>query len=448
MGILKTRVIRLSVASLLAGLAIGYVGAAFRHLLRLADLLRNAMVLRLHAWPYIGWAVPVLVAAASAALARLMVIRFAPSAEGSGIQRVEAVVAGELKPASPAVIPVKFFGGLLALGSGLALGREGPTVQMGASLARLVSKSLVQSEEDRTIVDAAGAGAGLAVAFNAPIGGSIFIAEELTSAFSPWLLVATLAAASLAVWSMRLVLGNTQEFIVPRPSYPVRIWFLTPLLTLGALQGALGALFNKTTLEFLYLSDRMSWLPSIARAALIGAAVGWVAWFAPSIVGGGDDLTQRILSGSIPLAGLTAILCIRFILAPWSYAAGVPGGIFAPLLVLGASSGAVYGTVISHFFPHAGVTPIDCAVVGMGALFAASIRAPLTGIVLSIEMTGRADLSLGLLVAALGAMVMAILLRSEPIYDSLKRRMFEQQAVIDRRPHARVQVPRDSAKPQ
>jgi len=114
-----------------------------------------------------------------------------------------------MRPSPPhGIVLVKFFGGLLSMGSGLALGREGPTVQMGASLSSLASRFLLKHREDAKIIEAAGAGAGLAVAFNAPIGGSVFVFEELTSAFTPWLLMGTLAAATSAVWTVRLFLGN------------------------------------------------------------------------------------------------------------------------------------------------------------------------------------------------------------------------------------------------
>jgi Voltage gated chloride channel len=118
-----------------------------------------------------GWLVPIAPGVVGAAVARILVVRFAPQAEGSGIQRVEAVFSGDVQPAPNSIVPVKFFGGLLAMGSGLALGREGPTVQMGATLTRLISRPL-KDDQDMRVIGAAGAGAGLAVAFNAPTGGT------------------------------------------------------------------------------------------------------------------------------------------------------------------------------------------------------------------------------------------------------------------------------------
>ncbi len=430
MTLLNSRVIRISTASILAGVFVGLVGGAFRYLLIAADDRRNALIVWAHRWPHIGWLAPVALGLVGAALARMLVVRFAPAAEGSGIQRVEAVFSGEVKPAPPAIVSVKFFGGLLAIGSGLALGREGPTVQMGASLSWLISHFLIKDDEDGKIIGAAGAGAGLAVAFNAPIGGSIFVFEELTSSFTPWLMVATLAAAVVAVWIMRWMLGNALDFSLTQVSL-TQVWRVGPFLVLGALLGAFGAVYNIFTVGLLRFGDRLRNLSSVNRAAIIGATVGLAAWFAPALVGGGDVLTQTILVDPNAAGGLLTVFLVRFLLGPWSYAARVPGGIFAPLLVLGASSGALFAGVLNHFAPDPGISPIAFAVIGMAALFSASVRAPLTGIVLTVEMTGRGDLTLGLLGASLMAMVVAMLLKSEPIYETLKRRMLEQQAAAD-----------------
>ena len=432
MKLVNPRLYRVAAASILGGMLIGVAGGLFRFFLNLSDHFRTRMIARAHLDPHLGWLLPVLIGAAGAFLARLLVVKLAPTAEGSGVQRVEAVFSGEIEPASAMVVPVKFVGGLLAMGGGLALGREGPTVQMGASFGEWVSKFLLHDEEDRRVVQAASAGAGLAVAFNAPIGGSIFVFEELTSNITPWLLVSTLAAATVAVWLMRLMLGNTFSFTVPQVS-PTVNWTKWPFLALGALLGVAGAVYNVAVMWLLRLTDRMMKLTSLQRAAIIGATVGVVAWFVPALVGGGDELTQTILSNQFAVGSLVTIFVVRFVIGPWSYAAGCPGGLFAPLLVLGASSGALFAGVLNHLSPGLGISPVACAIVGMGALFTASVRAPLTGIVLTVEMTGRADLTLGLLGASLTAMLVTMLLQSEPIYDSLKRRMLSQSAVSPRR---------------
>jgi CIC family chloride channel protein len=302
---------------------------------------------------------------------------------------------------------------------------------MGSTLGLIISRLITKEAQDMRVIEAAGAGAGLAVAFNAPIGGSIFVFEELTSSFTPWLMVATLSAALVAVWIMRWMLGNALDFTV-KPVSLIHVWRTGPFLALGALLGSVGALYNSATIGLLRLADRLPKLSSISRAAIIGATVGLVAWFAPAAVGGGEALTQAILADRYAVGGLLTLFLARFVLGPWSYAAGAPGGLFAPLLVLGASFGAFFAGVINHFRPLLDLSPIAFAVVGMAALFSASVRAPLTGIVLTVEMTGRGDLTLGLLGASLMAMVVAMLLRSEPIYETLKRRMLEHETTATR----------------
>ena len=253
---------------------------------------------------------------AGAALARLLVVYFSPQAEGSGVQRVEAFYSGDIEPATIAILPVKFFGGIAAIGCGLALGREGPTVQMGSSLAGLVSRFLLKRDDDSKLVDAAGAGAGLAVAFNAPMSGAIFVFEELTSSFSQYLLVAATGAATIAVVVLRLVFGDQFDFVVKQVS-PTTIWRIWPFAILGMLIGVVGALYNRIIILLLRISDGNVKLNSVYRAAVIGAVIGITAWFEPTLVGGGDNLTtQGILSSSLTVRALAAIFVLRFFIGP------------------------------------------------------------------------------------------------------------------------------------
>jgi chloride channel protein, CIC family len=426
MRIWNLRLLRMTTASVIAGVAIGVVGGSFRWCLERAERLRDQTIFWSHGNPYIGWIVPVVVTAVAVAMARYLVVRLAPEAAGSGIHRVEAVMAGQVGPDSNIVVPVKFLGGLLSLGSGMALGREGPTVQMGAGLAHIAARWVVRDPADQRVVLAAGAGAGLAVAFNAPIGGSVFVFEELTASFTPWLLVSTLSAATFAVATMRWLIGNQYVFFVlPENlrSGPIDWYFLL----LGGLLGVAGAAYNLLSLWLLDQQGKLSRCPPVMRAACIGAVLGLVAFFTPAMVGGGDTLTQSILSNQVPLYALGGVLLARFLLGPWSYAAETPGGMFAPLLLVGTAFGALFGGMLHHFIPSTPVPVVDYAIVGMVALFAACVRAPLTGIVLAIEMTGRGDLTLAMLGAALGAMLVSMLLKSPPIYQSLRERMLRLQ---------------------
>jgi CIC family chloride channel protein len=153
---------------------------------------------------------------------------------------------------------------------------------------------------------------------------------------------------------------------------------------------------------------------------MVGAAVGLLAWFLPSLVGGGDELTQRTLLGDPLLALLPWVFLLRFVLGPLSYAARTPGGLFAPMLVLGAQSGRLFGEVCQHWFPNLAANPTAFAVTGMAAFFTASVRAPLTGIMLVVGITGTHTQLLPMLGACFAAMLVPTLVHSPPIYDSLR----------------------------
>jgi CIC family chloride channel protein len=167
-------------------------------------------------------------------------------------------------------------------------------------------------------------------------------------------------------------------------------------------------------------ADRLSRWPVELRAGAVGAAVGALAWFAPALVGGGDAITQRTLDGIETLSILPLVFLIRFGLGAVSYAAGTPGGLFAPMLVLGAQLGLFFGILCRFTFPNLSVQPEGFAVVGMAALFTGIVRAPLTGIVLVTEMTASVTMLLPMLGACFVAMLVPTLLGDPPIYESLR----------------------------
>ncbi|MEI6225883.1 MAG: chloride channel protein, partial [Deltaproteobacteria bacterium] len=172
----------LAVGALLAGAVTGLLGSLFRMALDATHGVRGSLIDWARQWPSFGWLVPVVGAAVAAALARALV-RISPLAAGSGVQHVEAVARGQSEPAGFPTIPVKFAGGILAIGSGLALGREGPSVQMGAVLGHQVGRLLRLPARDQVLLLTAAAGSGLGVAFNAPTGGAMFVFEEVWHAF-------------------------------------------------------------------------------------------------------------------------------------------------------------------------------------------------------------------------------------------------------------------------
>jgi CIC family chloride channel protein len=411
----------LGVLSLLIGAASGLVGAVFRLCLVWADRLRDALVTWAHGASALGFLLVVVTCAAAAGVAAWLVRRFAPHASGSGIPHVEAVLNEELPAAPFWLIPVKFLGGVLAIGAGLALGREGPSVQMGASLAHLVGKVFRRGWPDCRVLLAAGAGAGLATAFNAPIAGAVFVLEELVRRFETRIAIAALGASATAISVARLFLGEAPEFRVgalPYPGAEARALFFV----LGAAAGLVAVAYNYTLMRAIAAADRLGRWPVELRAAVVGAGVGILAWFAAGLVGGGERLTQRTLSGAVNLGILPLVFLLRFALGAVSYAARTPGGLFAPMLVLGAQLGLLFGALCRLSFAGFDLPPEAFAVVGMAAFFTGVVRAPVTGIVLIIEMTACVTMLLPMLGACFVAMLVPTLLGSAPIYESLRVR--------------------------
>jgi CIC family chloride channel protein len=413
--------------AILGGLVIGAVGAAFRAGLSWVSARHLLFIDWAHSWGWLGWFLPVLLGALGAGLARLLV-RPHPIAAGSGVQHVEAIMRGEAKPASLAVVPIKFFGGLLGIGTGLALGREGPTIQMGATIGAAFARWFRCTKEVLADLQAALGGAGLAVAFNAPVGGAIFVFEEVARAFRLRLTVVTILGTATAISVARLILGGAPDFKVG-PVLPGDPGMLFLYALLGGVLGLLGVLYNWLTILGLdSLAKLRSW-PVEFRAALVGALVGALAWFFPNLVGGGDSSSQEILNGSVPIGTLFLILTVRWLLGPISYSAGTPGGLFSPLLLIGAALGAIVATGFNSVAPEAFAVPVVAfAIVGMTAFFTGVVRAPLTGIVLISEMTATSSLWVPMLMAGFGAMLTASLVRGEPIYDTLRRRMVENRS--------------------
>jgi chloride channel protein, CIC family len=216
-----------------------------------------------------------------------------------------------------------------------------------------------------------------------------------------------------------LFLGDAPDFFVDALAYP-RAEARPLFFVLGAAAGLVAIAYNRAILGAIALAERVPGLPAEWRAAVIGAMVGTLAWFAPGLVGGGDPITQRCLSGAETLSMLPLLFLLRFGLGTLSYAAATPGGLFAPLLVLGAQLGVFFGLICRLAFPALDIQPEGFGVVGMAALFTGIVRAPLTGMVLVTEMTGSVTMLLDMLGACFVAMLVPTLLRDAPIYDALR----------------------------
>lgn len=418
--------LRLLVVAALAGVTVGLVGGSFHWLL----VQGGAGFLETLArwkddgiWGLPGWLAAMVVVGISVALARWLVC-FAPSSAGSGVQHVEAVMREQAEPAPFRVLPIKFVGGLLAMVPGLALGREGPTIQMAAVIGTQCGKVFRLAREDRFMLYTAVAGSGLSVAFNAPLAGAAFVIEEVARRVTARRLLVTLVAVATAMAVYRGYFGNEVEFDVseflPTSSAQYVIYAL-----FGGVMGALGVAYNKSVLYGLNSFNNIA--PSvspIAKAGVIGAAIGLLAYYQPHLVGGGELQANMVLAGEFGLGALLVLFAVRWVLGPLSYSMGTPGGLFAPLLLVGAVTGALFAHTANFILPtNELLTPAAFALVGMAAFFTAVVRAPFTGILLITEMSGSVSLVIPMVIAGVTATVVADLMNGEPIYDSLRARM-------------------------
>jgi len=331
---------------------------------------------------------------------------------------------GAAKPSRFIALPIKFFGGLLSIGSGMALGREGPTVQMAAIIGSECGKLTRLKEVEQSLLYTAVAGAGLSVAFNAPLSGIAFSFEEISKKISIKRLIVSFAAVTSGVIVFRSYFGNEIEFVVgdllPDSGATLYLYALFAVLL-----SFIAVLYSRTIVGALNIADSFSGISPVSKALIIGFGVGLLAYFYPNWVGGGDLQVQSILSKDYFLFPLMLLMIGRFFLGPISYSTGVPGGIFSPILLMGSGIGVLFVLAVNPLLGHLAIgslDPISFALVGMTAFFTVVVRAPLTGILLAIEMSGKVSLIIPLLITGVICTIIPVLLKQEPIYDALRDR--------------------------
>jgi CIC family chloride channel protein len=370
-----------------------------------------------------GWLVPTAVTALLCGVAFLLVRRLAPEAGGSGVQEIEGALDGVRPVRWPRVLPVKFVSAVLALGSGMVLGREGPTVQIGGGVGAMVSRLARLPEEGFHVLVASGAAAGLAAAFNAPLSGVIFIIEEMRPQFRfGFLSFQSILVASLcADIATRVATGQSPVLEVTSfPAVPLRaLWMFA---VFGGTLGVLAVAFSRAMMWMLQMLDRFPERGRLALAVGVGGAIGLVGWANSDAVGGGYDAIGGVFAMRFAMSGLLSLFAVRFVLTLLSYGSGVAGGIFTPMLALGTLFGMAFGLGAHSVFPGLFDHPGAFAVAGMAAFFAGTVRAPITGIALTVEMTGDFALILPLLITCLASTIAAEALGGRPIYAVLLER--------------------------
>ncbi len=347
-----------------------------------------------------------------------------PLISGSGIPQVEGVLAGKIRMKWLPVIIKKFIGGVISIGAGLSLGREGPSIQLGAAAGQGVSRIFKRFKFEEKYLITSGASAGLAAAFNAPLAGVMFALEEVHKHFSPLILMSAMSASLTADFISKHFFGLKPVFTfhnvtaLPLDKYGY-------IILLGIIVGVFGVVYNFVLLKTQDIYSKQKWLPVKYRPMIPFILAGVLALFLPQVLGGGHSLIDSLTNGSFTMKMLLIILLFKFIFSMISYGSGAPGGIFFPLLVLGALTGAIYGNTLVHFLGFDPKYINNFIMLAMAGYFTAIVRAPITGSILITEMTGSFSNLLSLSVISLTAYAVADFLRSEPIYESLLERLLK-----------------------
>ncbi|WP_435947227.1 H(+)/Cl(-) exchange transporter ClcA [Dryocola sp. BD586] len=427
----KTPAAILFMAALVGTLA-GLAGVAFEKAVNWMQQNRLAMLAQVADRSVIVWPAAFISSALLAMVGYYLVRRFAPEAGGSGIPEIEGALE-ELRPVRWwRVIPVKFIGGMGTLGAGMVLGREGPTVQLGGNIGRMILDIFrLRGAEARHTLLATGAAAGLSAAFNAPLAGILFIIEEMRPQFRYSLISIKAVFIGVIMSSVVFRIFNGENAVIEvgrLANAPVNTLWL--YLVLGMVFGIVGVLFNSLVFRTQDMFQRIhggeikKW---VLIGGLLGGICGVLGLIQPAAAGGGFNLIPIAAAGNYTLGMLLFIFIARVITTLLCFSSGAPGGIFAPMLALGTLLGTAFGMAGAAWFPAYHLDVGTFAIAGMGALFAASVRAPLTGIVLVLEMTDNYQLILPMIITCLGATLLAQFLGGKPLYSSILARTLARQ---------------------
>ncbi len=355
-------------------------------------------------------------------------VAWEPLISGSGIPQLEGEMTGQLNQIWWKVLPAKFIGGFLCLLGGMSLGREGPSIQLGAMAGKGISTLLGRGKTEERFLLTCGASAGLSAAFHAPLAGVMFSLEEVHKNFSVSVLLSVMASSLTADYLSSTVFGMKSVFQfdiiqnLPQGYY----WMI---LVLGIILGILGAFYNWFTLKVQSLYNNAKHLNTTAKIMIPFLLAGALGFIMPDYLGSGHNLIEQLTSGDLLLHMILITLACKFVFSAVCFGSGAPGGIFFPLLVLGAFIGGAFATFGVDYFGLDAVYVNNFVLLAMAGYFTAIVRAPLTGIILIFEMTGSVQQLLSLSVVSIAAYITATLLRSKPIYESLLERLLKKRGV-------------------
>lgn len=355
-----------------------------------------------------------------------LMVKHEPMISGSGIPQVEGMLLGKLDMTWWKVILGKFFGGILSIGSGLSLGREGPSVQLGAAVGQGFSRVFKRIKVEEKYLITSGASAGLAAAFGAPLSGVMFALEEVHKNFSPLVLLSALSSALSADFIASGFFGLKPVFnFIDLEQLPLKLYLYIVLL--GIIIGILGVGFSKFILKTQALYIKQTWLKKEMRIIvpiIISAIIGILL---PQVLGGGHELIDSLIKNNFSLVILVTILIVKFLFTMICYGSGAPGGIFLPLLAIGALIGNIYGLLLVNFVHFDSIYISNFIILAMAGYFTAVVKSPITGTILITEMTGCFNHFLPLAIVSIVAYIVTDILSSKPIYESLLENLLHNQ---------------------
>jgi chloride channel protein, CIC family len=401
----------LMLLTLIIGAFVGLVVVAF-------ILLTENLALKMYPVDSAPWRrllIPVL----GSLIGGFLLTRYFPAARGSGIPQTKAALFLHNGYISFKTAAGKFFCSSLSLASGIALGREGPSVQVGAGIASALGRRLGLSPEKQKALIPIGASAALAAAFNTPIAAVLFSLEEVMGDMHAPVLGSIVLSSATSWIVMRTLLGNEPLFHVPSYQLVHPAEFLG-YIVLGILGGLVSVAFVKLLLRlrkyFLSLPKKTTWWQPVAGGLLVGG----LGWFVPEVLGVGYGQVGNALNGQLALKVMILLVVLKLIATATCYASGNAGGIFGPSLFIGAMLGGAFGSVAHSLFPDYTGGIGAYALVGMGTAFAGIIRVPLTSVIMIFEITRDYSIVVPLMISNLLAYIISYKLQPEPIYEALQ----------------------------
>src|ERR1700678_2450706 len=347
-----------------------------------------------------------------------LLYQYFPNARGSGVPQTKAALYAREGRITLRTVLGKFFCTSATLASGIPLGREGPSVQVGAGIGSVLGRVLgLRTEQVKRLIPV-GAAAAIAAAFNTPLAAVLFALEEIVGDLNAPVMGAVVLASATAWMVLRVSLGNHPLFKVPQYQLVHPAEFAV-YAVLGVAGGLISAVFAKLLLgireRFLRFPRHTVWFQPLAGGLLVGV----MGWFVPQVLGVGYGFVGEALNGNMAFKMMLLLVVLKLFAVTVSYASGNAGGIFGPALFIGAMLGGSVGTVAHYFFPHYTATPGAYALVGMGAVFAGVVRAPMTSVLMIFEMTQDYAVIVPLMIANLVSLFIAARLQHEPIYEAL-----------------------------